>query len=220
MKWLVFALFFAQDGSLSSPDLTLRYPSSQVSPSVAREMLDALDEEYARIRHELGCVIGGKIEVLTLSLEDWEARGHSPWAGGLFDGRIQVPLVYERSRVGPKMREVFAHEMVHACIARFGAQPTWLHEGLAQSLSGVKLNEDYRRALRQALSSGKLPELDRMSGSWLGMNGAQAAAAYAYALLAVENWIEIDGMESIRQAFRNPGATKAAADRIYRRLRN
>ncbi len=104
------------DASTSSPDLALHYPSAQVSQTVAREMLDALDEEYARIRHELGCVIGAKITVVVIPLATWDALGNPAWSGGFFDGRIQVPLVYERSRVGPKMRRVFAHEIVHACI--------------------------------------------------------------------------------------------------------
>jgi hypothetical protein len=220
MNELLIALLLAQDASTSSVDLTLHYPGGQVSSTVAREMLDALDEEYARVRHELGCVIGRKIDTLVIPLETWEQMGHSPWAGGLFDGRIQVPLVYERSRVGPKMREVFAHEIVHACIARFGNHPTWLHEGLAQHLSGVKLSQDYRRALKQALGAGKLPGLERMSGPWGGMNAAQAATAYAYGLMAVEDWIALEGMESVRQTLKNPQRLPALMEKLNAALRS
>lgn len=219
--WLAVLFLLAQDSQTSSVDLTLRYPSAQVSPTVAREMLDALDEEYARIRHELGCVIGAKIETIVLPLDVWQAQGHAPWAGGLFDGRIQVPLVYERSRVGPKMREVFAHEIVHACVARTGAHPTWLHEGLAQYLSGVRLPMDTKRALRQALREGKLPPLARLAGPWGGLSGAQAASAYAYALWAVEVWIEASGMENVRQSLRQPaGQSSGLAERVDSLLRN
>ncbi len=218
--WLAVFALLAQDAATSSGDITLHYPSGQVSPTVAREMLDALDEEYARIRHELGCVIGKKIDTLVIPLDAWESMGHAPWAGGLFDGRVQVPLVYERSRVGPKMREVFAHEITHACIARFGEHPTWLHEGLAQYLSGLRLNHDNKRLLRQAIAGNKLPGLDRLAGPWGHFNAAQAATAYAYGLLAVEDWVEQDGMESIRQALRNPERVRAATERLNTRLRN
>lgn len=220
MTWLALSLLLAQDASTASVDLTLHYPSSQVSPTVAREMLDALDEEYARVRHELGCVLGKKIDTLVIPLESWEAMGHSPWAGGLFDGRIQVPLVYERSRVGPKMREVFAHEIVHACIARFGQHPTWLHEGLAQHLSGVRLSQDYRRMLKQALAAGKLPGLEKISGPWGGYSAAQAATAYAYGLLAVEEWIALEGMESVRQTLKNPARIPALVEKLNTALRS
>lgn len=220
MTWLALTLLLAQDASTGSVDMTLHYPSGQVSPTVAREMLDALDEEYARVRHELGCVIGKKIDTLVIPLATWEQMGHSPWAGGLFDGRIQVPLVYERSRVGPKMREVFAHEIVHACIARFGDHPTWMHEGLAQHLSGIRLNADYRRALKQALASGKLPGLEKISGPWGGLSAAQASTAYAYGLLAVEDWIAMEGMESVRQTLKNPARLPALMEKLNAALRS
>jgi hypothetical protein len=218
--WLVMLALLAQDSQTSSVDLTLHYPSGQVSPTVAREMLDALDEEYGRIRHELGCVIGKKIDTLVIPLADWQAMGHAPWAGALFDGRIQVPLVYERSRVGPKMREVFAHEITHACISRLGNHPTWLHEGLAQYLSGVRLSQDNKRALRQALAENRLPGLERIAGPWGHYSAAQAQTAYAYGLMAVEEWIEVDGMESIRQALRNPAQVSSVTERLNSRLRN
>lgn len=204
---------------MSSPDLDLHYPSAQVSPGVAREMRDALDEEYSRIRHELGCVIGAKVTAIVVSLDTWQATGHAPWAGAFFDGRIVVPLVYEKSRVGPQMRRVFAHEMVHACIARQGSFPTWLHEGLAQFLSGERLNEDQRRALRQGLAGNKLPPIEKMSGSWMGLTGAQSATAYAYALWATEVWVESEGMESLRQLLRQPDRLETVAARMNELLR-
>lgn len=209
----------AQDSTTSSPDLTLHYPSGQVSPTVAREMLDALDEEYARVRHELGCVIGAKVTAIVIPLETWQAMGHVAWSGGMFDGRIQVPLVYERSRVGPQMRKVFAHELVHACVARFGSFPTWIHEGLAQTLSGERTSEDYKRQLRQLVSSGKLPGLERLAGGWMGLSGDQASTAYGYALWAAEVWIEADGREAVRQLLRNPDRVPATTSRLNEMLR-
>lgn len=204
MLWLVLPLLLAQDSTTSSPDLTLHYPAAQVSSTMAREMLDALDEEYARIRHDLSCVLGAKVTAILIPYETWRASGHSPWAGAAFDGRILVPLVYENNRVSPQMRKVFAHEMTHACIARFGHFPTWLHEGLAQHLSGDRLTEDQRRLLRRALAEGKLPPLERMSGSWMGLDSAQAATAYAYALWTAELLVQQEGMEAIRQLLRYP----------------
>ncbi len=219
MFWAALLALLGQDAVVSSPDLDLHYPSAQVSPGVAREMRDALDEEYSRIRHELGCVIGSKVTAIVVPIETWQATGHAPWAGAYFDGRIVVPLVYERSRVGPQMRRVFAHEMVHACIARHGSFPTWLHEGLAQFLSGERLNEDHRRALRQGLAGNKLPPIERMAGSWMGLTGAQSATAYAYALLATEVWGEAEGIEPRRQLRRQPERGGAVAARMNELLR-
>jgi hypothetical protein len=216
MLWLAAAIaLLAQDATTSSPDLTLHYPSAQVSQQVARDMLDALDEEFARIRHELGCVIGQKVTTVVIPLDTWQQMGHSPWAGAMFDGRILVPLVYERSRVGSQMRRVFAHEMVHACISRFGNFPTWLHEGLAQYLSGDRLSEDIRRQYRQALAQGKLPGLERLAGGWLSLSGDQANTAYAYSLWAVEVLLANEGSEAVRQLLRNPSRIPQVTERIH-----
>ncbi len=204
MPWFALFLLLAQDSAVSSPDLTLHYPAAQLSTTMAREMLDALDEEYARIRHELSCVLGAKVTAILIPYDTWRASGHSPWAGAAFDGRILVPLIYESNRVSPQMRKVFAHEMTHACIARFGNFPTWLHEGLAQHLSGDRLSEDQRRMLRRGLAEGKLPALEKMSGSWMGLDSAQAATAYAYSLWAAELLVQYEGMEAIRQVLRYP----------------
>lgn len=218
MYWVPMIALLTQDATTSSPDLTLHYPSGSVSASVAREMLDALDEEYARIRHELGCMIGAKVTAIVVSQDIWPAMGHAPSSGGMFDGRINVPLVYERSRVGPQMRKVFAHEMVHACVARFGSFPTWLHEGLAQRLSGDRLTEDQRRQLRQAVSAGRLPGLERLAGYWGGLSAEQASTAYAYSLWAAEVRAETDGAESIRQLLRNPSRLKDLTERLNQTL--
>ncbi len=217
--WMLLSLLFFQDATTSSPDLTLQYPSANVSPTVAREMLDALDEEYSRVRHELGCVIGSKISVIIVPLGTWEAAGNSPWSGGSFDGRIQVPMIYERSRVSPRMRQVFAHEIVHACIARFGEFPTWLHEGLAQKLSGEQISADWRRSLRQELAAGRLPGLEKLSGRWGQLNSDQARTAYAYALWAIDLWMEADGGESVRQFLKHPERAEALTDRLNQALR-
>ncbi len=226
MRWVLLLTVFpmgafqaATDASTSSPDLALHYPSAQVSQAVAREMLDALDEEYARVRHELGCVIGAKITAIVIPLASWEAMGNVAWSGGMFDGRIQVPLVYERSRVGPRMRKVFAHEIVHACIARFGQFPTWLHEGLAQRLSGEMLSHDARRGLQQALEARRLPALEQLAGGWSGLSGAQASLAYAYALWAAEVWTETEGAEAVRQLLQNPGRVPELTGRLNEALR-
>jgi uncharacterized membrane protein len=214
-----FVPLFAQQASVSSPDMALVFSEGSVSSTMAREMLDALDEEYARIRHELQCVIGSKITTIVMPLAQWEAAGHSPWAGALFDGRIQVPLVYENSRVGPRMRRVFAHEVVHACISRFGPFPTWLHEGLAQYLSGDRLNQDQKRALRQALSANRLPPLEQIAGPWGGLQAAQATTAYAYALWALEAAIDSEGLETFRQILRYPDRLPALTTKINALLR-
>lgn len=219
MVLIFLSALLAQSVSVSSPDMALVYPEGKVSPTVAREMLDALDEEYARIRHELQCVIGQKITTIVMPIEQWEALGNPPWSGGMFDGRIQVPLVYERSRVGPRMRRVFAHETVHACVARFGNFPVWLHEGLAQYLSGERLQEGQKRALRQALQAGKLPGLEGIAGSWNGLAGAQAATAYAYALWAIEVGMETEGPEAFRQLMRNPGGLTGFTGRLNEALK-
>jgi len=133
------------------------------------------------------------------------------WAGGQFDGRIRIPLMYERGRVGNRMRQAFAHEIVHACIAQFGQFPQWFHEGLAQKLSGLSLP-------REAWHSADYPPLDKLQRGWGALSPDQARLSYQASLAAIEILIDQYGFEQVRALLRRPEATQALAGELSRRL--
>jgi len=93
---------------------------------------------------------------------------------------------------------------VHACLASMGDWPSWLHEGLAQKLTGDTLSPLAKSLLKAAIKQGSLPRLENMSQSWSRMSSANAQIAYAYALSAVDAMMEQYRAYGIQNILRNP----------------
>ena len=189
----------------------LRYDQTSVPPAAAQVMIGVLDEEYARLDAALGCALGEQVAVIVQTPERYRAAsGAAEWSGGQYDGRIRVAAPAGPS-VSPELRRVFAHEIVHACLARRGQFPAWFHEGMAQRWSGERLSGPQREAIREKLRTGALPPLNELSASWAGLSSAQAGLAYAYALAAVEALYEARGEAHVRDLLRAPGRLSQTA---------
>jgi tetratricopeptide (TPR) repeat protein len=164
----------------------LRYDTAVASPELARSMVAALDEEFSRIQFELGCPADERIVTIVQSREAYRASsGAAEWSGGLYDGRIRIPIAPSR-QIDPETRRTFAHEIVHACMASIGRWPGWLQEGMAQKLSGEQLYPQQRQVLQVLARAGKLPKLEQLGNGWASLNATQASIAYGMALAAVD----------------------------------
>ncbi len=182
----------------------LRYEGGVLDTDVARNMVTILEEEYQRISLELGCSSDDRIVTIVQSQQSYRASTDAAeWSGGQFDGKIRIPVA-ETKTISALTRKVFAHEIVHACLASMGNWPSWLHEGLAQKLSGDTLTASHKAMLKAALKQGNLPKLENMSQSWSRMSATHAAVAYAYALSAAELLLELYKAYGIRNILRNP----------------
>jgi hypothetical protein len=196
----------------------LRYDQASVRPAAAAVMISALEEEYARLDAALGCSLGEQVTVIVHTPEGYRAAtGAAEWSGGQYDGRIRVAAP-AGAGVGPELRRTFAHEIVHACLARRGMFPAWFHEGMAQRWSGERLSGPQRRAIRDKVAAGTLPPLGRLGASWAGFSPAQAGLAYAYALAAVEVLYETRGEAHVRDLLRTPARMAQTADELTRAL--
>jgi hypothetical protein len=84
------------------------------------------------------------------------------WVGGLYDGKIRVPLG-GLNRLHSRARQVLSHELTHAVVhskAR-GNCPRWLHEGLAQITERKTLTRAERELVARRLGSGDPAEWER-----------------------------------------------------------
>jgi hypothetical protein len=131
------------------------------------------------------------------------STGSAEWSGGRYDGRIRVALV-EDAFVGPRTRRVFAHELVHACLANLGQWPPWLHEGLAQKLSGDRLSPAARARLNAMIEARKFPKLESLGRNLAALSAGDVQSTYALALLAVERLLEMHGAMGLRNILANP----------------
>jgi len=184
--------------------VVLRYEDQGLPADVARSMLGMLDEEFSRISAQLGCQTEERITAVVQSREAYRATTNAAeWSGGVYDGRIHVALL-EGANFGPQTRRAFAHEIVHACLANIGRFPAWLHEGLAQKLSGDTLSPAMRAQLTQIIAARGVPRLEAISQNWQTMSTQNARIAYSVALLAVDTLLDQYANYGIRNILHNP----------------
>jgi len=204
---------------LHSPRFLFRYDPAILPRETARTLLSVLEQEFSRISFELGCATAERLAVIVQTQEDYRrATGAAEWSGGQFDGRIRVAVI-DGDPGGANTRRALAHEVVHACLAGAGDWPAWLHEGLAQKLSGEILSEPRRAAIRIVAKENGIPPLANLSQSWSRMSSGHAAMAYATSLYAVELFYQHHAAFGIRNLLRNPGQLDAIMTDLDRRIR-
>ena len=182
----------------------LRYDGTVADSETASAMLQILEEEFSRVSVQLGCRAEERIVTIVQTREAYvRTTQAAEWSGAAYDGKIHVPLM-TKNQIGPQMREIVAHEIVHACLANMGNYPLWLHEGLAQKLSGRVLGSAERNQLMAMGKKGGLPKLGQLGQSWNGLDSQQAALAYGMSLLAVDLFYQHHSGFGMRNLLNNP----------------
>ena len=196
----------------------LRYEGSTVPADTARQMTAVLDQEFIRISQELGCTAEERVIAIVQSPAAYrKSTDTAEWSGGQFDGRIRVPM-FDAKVVDKTMLRALAHETAHACLTMLGHWPAWLHEGIAQKLSGDSVNPAEMKKLADLARSGKLPRLSNLKQDWSRMDADHAAEAYALSLAAVEVLWQASGAEGVRDLLRNPDKLPQVTADLDRKL--
>ena len=196
----------------------LRYDAATVPVDTARQMVAALDQEYARISGELGCYAEERIVAIIQSQDAYrKTTDAAEWNAGQYDGRIRVPVLGGQG-MDASMRRVLAHETTHACLTMMGRWPAWFQEGVAQKLSGDSLTPAVRRKLAAMAHEGKLPRLGNLKQDWSRLDTEHALAAYAVSLAAVELLYENYGRDGVCNLVRNPDRLESVTADLNRRL--
>jgi hypothetical protein len=223
VQHLITKLEREQAGDKSSEKLygnrfLLRYEGGSLDPEIARSMVALLEQEFSRIAAQLGCRTDERITTVVQSWTAYRATtGAAEWSGGQFDGKIRIPIA-ESKAIDERTRRVFAHELVHACLANLGSWPAWLHEGFAQKLSGETFTPSMRSNMRALIRANKVPRLENMSQSWSRLSAQHAAAAYAMAFTAVDLLFEMYANFGITNVLRNPSMLPQVTAALDKRL--
>lgn len=197
----------------------LRYNRDQMDAATARQVVTMLDREYARISAQLGCRAEERMVAIVQSPAEYrKTTDTAEWSGGQFNGRIRV-AVMDQNQLGEKTRRAFSHELVHACLAGLGNYPIWLHEGLAQNLSGETLTASQLAAVKKLAHSGQLPSLDKLSQTWSRMSSLHASVAYSTALAAIELFHQHHSGLGVRNLLRNHHLLPQITAELDHRLR-
>ena len=163
-------------------------------------VLDILKSAYADIGKELDYFPEEPLTVILYTGKDFSDVTHAPgWAGGMFgkaDGKIRLP-VHGAEGQERALRRVIRHEYVHALVhALAPSAPMWLHEGLAQYLSGD-----------QAVSVAQVIPLPMLANGFPA-DARAAYAAYMVSLQAVTDLVDERGMPPLRRLLAELGADK------------
>jgi hypothetical protein len=196
----------------------LRYESSVVPTETARQMTGVLDQEFIRVSQTLGCSAEERVIAIVQSREAYRKSTDAvEWSGGQFDGKIRVPVFDPRVMV-PSMLQSLAHETAHACLTMLGQWPAWLHEGIAQKLSGESLTAAQMKKIAGLVQQGKLPRLANLRQDWSRLDANHAAEAYALSLAAVELLWKDSGDDGVRNLLRNPERLPQVTAELDRKL--
>lgn len=198
----------------------LRYEGDTLPSGAARKLTEMLDREITRISFQLGCHLNDRLPVIVQSHENYrQTTGAAEWSGGRYDGRIRIAIP-PSGEVDQWVQRTFSHEFVHACLSRTGQWPAWLHEGLAQKLSGDRVQPRDRALLEQLLAQKQLPSLHALGQNWGRLDSTQAAVAYSLSFVAVEVFYRKHGNYGVRNLLNNRARLETVTAELDRGVRD
>ncbi len=164
-----------------------------------RIVLRILEDAYSEVGRALSYYPDREIQVILYSSQQFQEVTDAPgWSGGVFDGKIRIPIG-GIDKETPGLRRILYHEYSHAVVRSITPRcPTWLNEGLAQYFEGREIDGQQRSLLRQIAQAGKLPSLTGLEGSFIGLGSKQAAIAYLFSLSSVQYMVDSFGMYRVK----------------------
>jgi hypothetical protein len=172
-------------------------PPDQPMAAQVSEMLEAI---YWQVGSALGAYPADVVTVVLYSKEQFRDVTQSPsWAGGLYDGRIRVPI---GGRVDDKeLKRILTHEFTHAVVYSLAPRgvPVWLNEGLAV------LMERGGASLPALPDEAGLPPLAQLEGSFAKLSPDAARTAYAASASAAQALLDRGGPMVIYNLLTNLG---------------
>lgn len=175
----------------------LKY-SGAATPDLAAAILAALEDDFSDIQSQLDYTPPEQIGVILYTDQAFADITRAPgWVGALNDGRLRIP-VQGLTGVTPQLARVLKHELTHSFVGQktHGRAPTWLQEGIAQYMEGLRSGPS-AAALLEAASQGQTPQFNRLEGSWMELSGESAAYAYGWSLAAIESIADSGGMSDV-----------------------
>jgi hypothetical protein len=183
-------------------------PADQPTATRVSEMLESV---YWQVGGALGAYPRDVLTVILYSKEQFRDVTQSPsWAGGLYDGRIRVPVA---GRVTEKeLRRVLTHEFTHAVVYSLAPRgvPQWLNEGLAV------LMERSGAAPPAQPADAAVPSLAQLEGSFAKLSPEDARTAYTTSAAAAQALLDRAGPMVIVNLLTNLGSGMKFEDAFER----
>ncbi|MFC1852535.1 peptidase MA family metallohydrolase [candidate division CSSED10-310 bacterium] len=169
-------------------------------------VIDYLEEAYRTIGRQMDFYPPQTVTVILYNEKNFFDITRSPgWAGGLYDGKIRLPIGGITGNE-PELKRILFHEYTHALVhalTRRHRCPTWLEEGLAEYLS-----TQYRSTIGQVIPLSSLengfpsgdPRIVLMA--YLESYSAVTHMVDRYKLFRIKEFLELLGSgEDLNSAF-------------------
>lgn len=184
--------------------------------ALAEQAVALLEKAYQRIGGALYTYPSDVITVVLYTREQFRDITQSPeWSGGVFDGRIRVPVQGALQNMR-EFERVLSHEFTHALIRGIAPKgvPTWLNEGLAVVFEG----SDLSRKQEQVRQAGALLPFTQLERSFGRLNAKEASLAYAQSAVAANALLEQAGASAVVNLLTDVGRGTAFAAAFERHV--
>ncbi|GAB4300266.1 MAG: tetratricopeptide repeat protein [Desulfuromonadia bacterium] len=154
-----------------------------IPTEIASGLLDLLEEAYNRVGSFLDHYPEARVPVLVYTRRSFQEVVNGPdWSGGVYDGKIRLPLGGVRS-ITPEVKALLFHEYAHVVVFSLtrGNVPMWLNEGIAEMMARTQFSPP------PAHHSDPGPPLSRslLEGSFSRLPAEDARRAYLQSHLLV-----------------------------------
>lgn len=194
----------------------MKLEGGRADAAIADRIADELERAYSEVGYALGHYPARTVPVILYAdREFYQVTGMHGWVGGMFDGKIRLPIKDIFRSDGEAIRRIVAHEYSHACVYTLAPRcPTWLQEGIAQHFEGACSDPASLAAHRE-----KLPGFSKLGETFTAVkDGESARVLYAQSLSFVEFLIARRGAPEIAALLRELGGGKPleeAFERVY-----
>ncbi len=183
----------------------------------ARLVSDVLEDAYFSVGRKLDLYPDTPVDVVLYPSEDFHEVTQTPdWTGGVYDGRIKLPVrgVEGRSEL---LERTLRHEYGHVLVTKIsrGKVPVWLNEGLAiwaeESADGDREDWAY-----DTIAGRRLFTLEELAPPFTELPADRVQVAYAQSYLAVRAILGDYGERHLLELLRAAGGSGSLATTFER----
>lgn len=146
---------------------------------IGRSVLDLLDKAYNRLAADFQRWPKQRVTVVLYTRDDYDqATGAHSWTGGLFDGKIRLPVRNWR-RAEREIVRTLDHELTHWFVRQIARKcPLWLNEGMAQLQEQEKTGAVTRGRVRGAIAGERYTPIMKLPASWARIKSRDTVTLY------------------------------------------
>jgi len=170
---------------------------------LAKEVLKKLEKAYIELGSDLAYYPDVRVPVLLYSSEDFSEVTRSPhWAGGIYDGKIRLPLGGMR-QMTESLEGLLYHEYTHVLVHFMadGQAPAWLNEGLAE-LAERRISWAPIPHFQDAVASGQPVDWDSLAKPFSSLDAKLVSLAYEQSYSMVHFMVDRFGWHNMSALLR------------------